>query len=188
MKNTEINFCPECGSEVKGEESFCGNCGTALKTDNNVPVTIVDSANVEVTVRCPYCGEEINSLARKCKHCGEWLDNLPITNTTFIAPSTQNYQPHPNPNPQPQVVVNNYVSRSNGAGCAGFGFALLGIFTSFIPFVNFLTPIFSGIGLLLSFIGLFFRPRGLAIIGFLLSIIDVIIIISLAGALIAIFQ
>lgn len=22
---------------------------------------------------CPYCGEEINELAKKCKYCGEWL-------------------------------------------------------------------------------------------------------------------
>ena len=26
------------------------------------------------TKRCPYCGEEILSVAKKCKHCGEWLD------------------------------------------------------------------------------------------------------------------
>lgn len=24
--------------------------------------------------RCPYCGEEILSVAKKCKHCGEWLN------------------------------------------------------------------------------------------------------------------
>lgn len=27
------------------------------------------------TKECPYCGEEILSIAKKCKHCGEWLDN-----------------------------------------------------------------------------------------------------------------
>ena len=25
------------------------------------------------TKRCPYCGEEILSVAKKCKHCGQWL-------------------------------------------------------------------------------------------------------------------
>jgi len=24
---------------------------------------------------CPYCGEEILSVAKKCKHCGEWLND-----------------------------------------------------------------------------------------------------------------
>lgn len=26
------------------------------------------------TMKCPYCGEEILSVALKCKHCGEWLN------------------------------------------------------------------------------------------------------------------
>ncbi len=25
-------------------------------------------------ILCPYCGEEIPSIARKCRHCGEYLD------------------------------------------------------------------------------------------------------------------
>lgn len=186
MENNSIKYCPECGTGIKGDECFCGNCGTSLKAANTVPVAIVENTDVETTTRCPYCGEQINSMARKCKHCGEWLDNRPVSNAPIITPPIQNYQTQPNP--QPQVVVNNYVSRSNGAGCAGFGFALLGIFTSFIPIVNFLTPFIAGLGLLLSFIGLFFKPRGLAIIGFLLSILDIIIIISIAGALAALFS
>lgn len=26
------------------------------------------------TMKCPYCGEEILTIAKKCKHCGEWLE------------------------------------------------------------------------------------------------------------------
>lgn len=28
---------------------------------------------MDKTKHCPYCGEEIKSVAKKCKHCGEWL-------------------------------------------------------------------------------------------------------------------
>ncbi len=28
---------------------------------------------MEETKKCPFCGEEILSIAKKCKHCGEWL-------------------------------------------------------------------------------------------------------------------
>ena len=40
------------------------------------------------TTLCPYCGEEIFTLARKCKHCNEWLDNASakVRKKTIICP------------------------------------------------------------------------------------------------------
>ena len=35
------------------------------------------SAGTKQTKTCPYCGEEILSVAKKCKHCGEWLESEP---------------------------------------------------------------------------------------------------------------
>ncbi len=33
------------------------------------------------TKKCPFCGEEIMSVAKKCKHCGEWIDKEETSKT-----------------------------------------------------------------------------------------------------------
>ncbi|MCH5176125.1 MAG: hypothetical protein J1F40_09580 [Prevotellaceae bacterium] len=42
------------------------------------------------TKRCPYCGEEILSVAKKCKHCGEWLEKE--NGVEKVAPFSQSKQ------------------------------------------------------------------------------------------------
>lgn len=127
--------------------------------------------------------------ARKCKHCGEWLDDV-ITNapsnsqpaigtrpvTVMTRPSEQSVN-------QP-IVINNTVQRSNGIGIAGFIFALISAIFSWVPGVGWFIWF---LGALFSFIGLFKSPRGIAIAGFILSIIDVIILVAVVGAVASIF-
>ena len=73
------------------------------------------------------------------------------------------------------------VSKSNGIGTAGFIMALLSLLLVWLPIINF---IIWGLGLLFSFIGLFKRPRGLAIAGFIISSIGIVImVVFFAGAL-----
>ena len=115
------------------------------------------------TNQCPYCGEDISINAKKCKHCGEWLSEKP------------SYQPAPH-----QQVVVTQVERSNGVGTAGFVIALICACLSWLPGVN---VFLWFIGLLLSFFGMFKRPRGLAVIGFLISIFDIILIVAILGAI-----
>lgn len=71
--------------------------------------------------------------------------------------------------------------RSNGLGTAGFVFSLLAFFVCWVPIVDIIVWF---LGALFSFIGLFKAPRGLAIAGFIISFIGIIILVTFFGALI----
>ena len=82
-------------------------------------------------------------------------------------------------NDRTTVIVVKQENQSNGCGVAGFVFALLSIFLSWIPYLG---RIIWFLGFLLSFIGLFKSPRGLAITGFILSVIDILVLLFIVGA------
>lgn len=62
---------------------------------------------------------------------------------------------------------------TNSFGAAGFILAVLAIVFSWLPFVNFILWI---LGLIFSFVGIFKQPRGLAVAGFVLSMMGIILI------------
>lgn len=74
--------------------------------------------------------------------------------------------------PVPQPVE----KPSNGVGTAGFVFSLISLFLGWIPYIGWALWF---VGALLSFIGVFKRPKGLAIAGLILSIVTFFIIIAL---------
>ncbi|WP_258115384.1 PT domain-containing protein [Levilactobacillus yiduensis] len=78
------------------------------------------------------------------------------------------------------VYIQQSQQQSNGLGTAGFILALISLFTSIIPIVDWVVWF---LGALFSFIGLFRKPRGLAIAGFVISFIGVIIILTLAATI-----
>ena len=143
---------------------------------------------------CRYCGSKILPNSAFCSACGKPLGNIEIPVAQVNTPPTRFHSIQPAPQAvytpqQPQqanqttVVVNEH--KSNGIGTAGFVFALLGILLSWIPVVDF---VIWFLGLLFSFIGLFKSPRGLAITGFLLSIIGIIIIIAIFDSISALLS
>lgn len=143
---------------------------------------------------CRYCGSKILSNSSFCSTCGKPLGNIEVPVAQVNTPPTQFHPKRPVAQPvyasqQPQqanqttVIVNE--RKSNGIGTAGFVFALLGIILSWVPLVDF---IIWFLGLLFSFIGLFKAPRGLAITGFILSILGIIIIIAIFGSIAALLS
>jgi uncharacterized membrane protein YecN with MAPEG domain len=83
---------------------------------------------------------------------------------------------------QGQTIIINQQQQSNGIGTAGFVLALVAMFLGWIPILGW---ILWFLGLILSFIGMFKRPRGLAITGFILSFIDLILLLVAYAAIYA---
>lgn len=80
--------------------------------------------------------------------------------------------------PQQTIIIQQAEKKSNGLGVAGFVLALIGLLFCWVPILNIILWI---LGLTLSFVGLFKKPRGLAIAGLCISCIAIIIMISLVG-------
>jgi hypothetical protein len=86
-------------------------------------------------------------------------------------------------NGNPVIIVQE--KKSNGIGTAGFVLALLGLILCWVPVVDWILWV---LGVILSIIGCFKEPRGLAIAGVVISFIGLIAIILLVGALAAAFS
>ncbi len=74
---------------------------------------------------------------------------------------------------------NQMLSRSNGVGVAGFVFAILSVI---FCWVNVMGWIFWIIGIILSFVGCFKKPRALAIAGLFICFIGIILLLFAVGA------
>lgn len=158
------------------------------------------------TKTCPYCGEEISVNAKKCIHCKEWLE--PLSPSQIITPERhpteqpvypRQQEPVPYINDpyqirQPyyrqsetrqQVIVNQSAHESNGMGTAGFILSLISFVLSWVPGIGWVVWF---LGALFSFFGLFKSPRGLAVAGIIISFIDLIILMSVVGAIASIFS
>ena len=94
----------------------------------------------------------------------------------FIENMTQEYQ-----NPQGQtVIINQTEKKSNGIGTAGFVLALIAIFLGWVPVLGWILWL---LGLIFSFVGVFKTPKGLSIAGLVISLIGIILLITVFGAI-----
>ena len=64
--------------------------------------------------------------------------------------------------------------QKNGVGTAGFVLSLIALFLSWVPFLGWIIWV---AGLILSAVGVFRQPKGLAIAGLVISLIGLIILI-----------
>jgi hypothetical protein len=86
-------------------------------------------------------------------------------------------------NPQNQsrpTVIINQTEKSNGIGTAGFVLALIALFLGWIPFLGWIIWM---LGLIFSAVGLTRQPKGLAIAGLVISLIGIILLLVVFGAI-----
>jgi len=85
--------------------------------------------------------------------------------------------------PQGQtIIVSPQARQSNGTGTVGFVLALIALFLGWIPVLGWVVWF---LGLILSFVGLFKNPKGLAIAGLVISLIGVALLMTLYAGLLA---
>ncbi len=73
-------------------------------------------------------------------------------------------------------------SRSNGLGITGFVLSLLALLLGWVPVIGWIVWL---LGLIFSLIGIFRKPRGLAIAGLLLSLLALIVILYMTGTFVS---
>ena len=112
---------------------------------------------------CPKCGRLVSDTLSNCPGCNASLTNVPQQSGTQ----------------QSIYVKKTKKSNSNGLGVAGFVLALIGLFIGWVPALGWIIWL---LGAIFSFAGLFKQPRGLAIAGFVISFIDLLLLLLVFGA------
>ncbi len=121
---------------------------------------------------CSNCGNPLAEGTAFCPKCGQKVNGVAQTPPANVSSGHQS------------VIIQQAPEKSsNGLGTAGFILALLALLLYWIPVLDFTLWI---LGLIFSFIGIFKRPRGLAIAGLVISLMGIIIIIALMGTVVGI--
>lgn len=65
-----MSFCTNCGKELSYNAKFCDQCGTAIHSICNETVESRKQEWAGNVVKCPICGEVIQSFTAICPACG----------------------------------------------------------------------------------------------------------------------
>ena len=120
---------------------------------------------------CAKCGAENPDGTQFCSSCGNAA-------AAVIEPGQVSTASAPAGAQVVNVQVQGQVQK-NGIGTAGFVLALLGVFLSWVPVVGWVVWL---LGAVLSVIGAFRVPRGLAVAGTVLSCIDLYLLMVVVSA------
>ena len=82
----------------------------------------------------------------------------------------------------PTVIINQIDKKTNGIGTAGFVLSLIAIFLGWVPVLGWILWL---LGLIFSIVGIFKEPKGFAIAGLVLSLIGIIFLLTVFGAIMA---
>ena len=100
------------------------------------------------------------------------------------SPQQQSINQQPQMMIMPPTTINIQGPKTNGIGTAGFVLALLALFLGCIPVLGWICWF---LGLLFSFIGVFKEPKGSAIAGLIISLVDLFILLFLIGTITSFF-
>ena len=172
--------------EHKGVENLFG-CGTIhIIAQSNVPKINMNYVKNPEMVYNVYENARKTFLRDKIRQMKELSDEGIISQTEYEFEKMQIMSQNLFSGRSSMASVNVTVEQrqSNGVGTAGFVLSLISLIFCWLPGIN---SIVWFIGFILSFVGMFRKPKGLAITGLLISCIDLIILIFVAGGVLALF-
>ncbi|MGN0805273.1 MAG: zinc ribbon domain-containing protein [Candidatus Coproplasma sp.] len=71
ITDSSCRFCSKCGAALQEGACFCSKCGASIEFDN-----ITENADTRTSkytgeiLKCPNCGETLNSFVTNCPTCG----------------------------------------------------------------------------------------------------------------------